>query len=158
MRRPAGSRTSRLSGRQRRASNRLSRPPRRRYTGLARRPETARKRRSMDAGDPDLMLLERWRRGERRAGEDLFARHFADIYWFFEHKTAGEADELAQQTFMACVAGRDAFRGQSTFRTYLFAIARNQLYSYLRRAPQRAQADFAITSLAEIVTSLSSRI
>jgi RNA polymerase sigma factor (sigma-70 family) len=112
----------------------------------------------MDAPDPDLVLLERWRGGEKRAGEDLFARHFADIYRFFEHKTAGEADELAQQTFMACVAGRDAFRGQSTFRTYLFAIARNQLYSYLRRAPQRAQADFAITSIAEIVTSLSSRI
>ncbi|HSR96298.1 MAG TPA: sigma-70 family RNA polymerase sigma factor [Kofleriaceae bacterium] len=112
----------------------------------------------MDAVDPDLVLLERWRSGERRAGEDLFARHFADIYRFFEHKTGGEADELAQQTFMACVAGRDAFRGQSTFRTYLFAIARNQLYSYLRRAPQRAQANFAITSIAEIVTSLSSRI
>jgi hypothetical protein len=40
----------------------------------------------------------------------------------------------------------------------LFAIARNQLYTYVRRAPQRAQADFAITSIGEIVTSLSSRI
>jgi RNA polymerase sigma factor (sigma-70 family) len=108
--------------------------------------------------DPDLALLEAWRAGNRRAGEDLFARHFADIYRFFEHKTADDADELAQQTFMACVAGRDSFRAQSTFRTYLFAIARNQLYSHLRRAPQRAQIDFAITSLAEIVTSLATRL
>ena len=112
----------------------------------------------MDAVDPDLVLLERWRGGERRAGEDLFARHFADIYRFFEHKTAGEADELAQQTFMACVAGRDAFRGQSTFRTYLFAIARNQLYSYLRKLPRGEHVDFEVTSIAELVTSLGSKL
>jgi RNA polymerase sigma factor (sigma-70 family) len=108
--------------------------------------------------DSDLELLDAWRAGNRRAGEDLFARHFADIYRFFEHKTGGDADELAQQTFMACVAARDTFRAQSTFRTYLFAIARNQLYSHLRRAPQRAQIDFAITSLAEVVTSLATRL
>jgi RNA polymerase sigma factor (sigma-70 family) len=108
--------------------------------------------------DSDLALLESWRAGNKRAGEDLFARHFADIYRFFEHKTGEEADELAQQTFMACVASRDTFRAQSTFRTYLFAIARNQLYSYLRRGAQRAQVDFAITSLAEIVTSLATRL
>lgn len=108
--------------------------------------------------DSDLALLESWRAGNKQAGEDLFARHFADIYRFFEHKTGGEADELAQQTFMACVASRDNFRAKSTFRTYLFAIARNQLYSHLRRGPQRAQVDFAITSLAEVVTSLATRM
>jgi len=108
--------------------------------------------------DSDLVLLETWRAGNKQAGEDLFTRHFADIYRFFEHKAGDAADELAQQTFMACVAGRDSFRGQSTFRTYLFAIARNQLYSHLRRATQRAQLDFTVTSLAEIVTSAATRL
>jgi RNA polymerase sigma-70 factor (ECF subfamily) len=108
--------------------------------------------------DSDLALLASWRAGNKQAGEDLFTRHFADIYRFFEHKAGDAADELAQQTFMACVAGRDNFRGQSTFRTYLFAIARNQLYSHLRRASQRAQVDFTVTSLAEIVTSAATRL
>src|SRR5215510_9471841 len=59
---------------------------------------------------------------------------------------------------MACVSGRDRFRRGSTFRTYLFAIARNQLYSFLRRLPRGEQVDFDQTSIAEIVTSLSSRL
>jgi RNA polymerase sigma-70 factor (ECF subfamily) len=108
--------------------------------------------------DPDLGLLDRWRAGDSRAGQELFTRHFAGIYQFFEHKVGLDADDLAQQTFMACVAGRDRFRGASTFRTYLFAIARNQLYTYLRRLPRGEQVDFEETSIGEIVTSLRSQI
>ncbi len=108
--------------------------------------------------DKDLALLERWRSGDVRAGQDLFARHFADIYRFFEHKAGSEADDLAQRTFTACVASREQFRGQSSFRSYLFAIARNALYTYLRRLPRGEHVDFEITSIAELVTSLSSRI
>lgn len=110
------------------------------------------------ATDPDLVLLERWRAGQRSAGEQLFARHVAEIHRFFEHKVGLDADELAQCTFLACVAGREQFRGESTFRTYMFAIARKQLYSYLRALPQRGAIDFATTSLAELVTSQATRI
>ena len=108
--------------------------------------------------DPDLALLDRWRTGDGQAGQDLFARHFADIYRFFEHKVARDADELAQRTFTACVAARDKFRGQSSFRSYLFAIARKQLYSYLRALPKGEHVDFEQTSIAELVTSPSSKL
>src|SRR5262245_53128434 len=84
--------------------------------------------------DSDLALVGRWRTGDKRAGEELFARHFTDIYRFLANRAGDAADELAQQTFLACVQGRDRFRGGSTFRTYLFAIARKQLYSHLRTA------------------------
>jgi RNA polymerase sigma-70 factor (ECF subfamily) len=110
------------------------------------------------AVDPDLGLLERWRAGDRGAGQDLFARHFADIYRFFEHKVAADADELAQHTFTACVAARDRFRSDSTFRTYLFAIARNQLYTYLRQLPKAAHVDFEDTSIADLMPSLASQL
>jgi RNA polymerase sigma-70 factor (ECF subfamily) len=108
--------------------------------------------------DPDLGLLERWRAGDSHAGQELFTRHFADIYRFLAHKVGPDADDLAQQTFMACVAGLERFRGGSTFRTYLFAIARNQLFTFLRRLPKGEQVDFDQTSIAELVTSLSSRL
>jgi RNA polymerase sigma factor (sigma-70 family) len=108
--------------------------------------------------DPDLELLERWRAGDSRAGQDLFARHFADIYRFFEYKVGGDADELAQRTFMACIAARDRFRGGSTFRTYLFAIARNQLYTFLRRLPRGEHVDFEHTSIADVMPSLGSQL
>jgi RNA polymerase sigma factor (sigma-70 family) len=108
--------------------------------------------------DPDLALLARWRAGDRQAGEDLFRRHFADIYRFFKNKARDEADDLAQRTFLACTASRDQFRSHSSFRTYLFAIARNELYGHLRRLPRGEHVDFEVTSIAELVTSPSSRL
>lgn len=111
----------------------------------------------MDADD-DLALLARWRGGEVDAGQRLFARHFDDVYRFFQHKLGPDADELVQRTFAACVAARDRFREQASFRTYLFAIARNQLYSYLRARSRVEVVDFEATSIAAIVTSLSSQL
>ncbi|HMG19698.1 MAG TPA: sigma-70 family RNA polymerase sigma factor [Kofleriaceae bacterium] len=108
--------------------------------------------------DPDLKLLESWRAGDSRAGQDLFARHFADIYRFFQYKVGADADDLAQRTFMACIDARDRFRGGSSFRTYLFAIARNQLYSFLRRMPRAEHVDFEHTSIADLMPSLGSQL
>ncbi len=108
--------------------------------------------------EDDLALLEHWRGGDQRAGQELFGRHFADVFRFFEHKVGPEADDLAQRTFMACVVSRDRFRGQSSFRTYVFAIARNELYSHLRARPRGEQIDFEATSIADLVTSAGSRL
>jgi RNA polymerase sigma factor (sigma-70 family) len=108
--------------------------------------------------DADLDLLERWRTGDARAGQELFARHFGDIYKFFQHKVGAEADDLVQRTFMACVSSRDQFQARSSFRTYLFSIARKQLYTYLRQLPKGEHVDFEVTSIAELVTSLGSKL
>jgi RNA polymerase sigma-70 factor (ECF subfamily) len=109
--------------------------------------------------DADLDLLEEWRAGDQTAGQALFARHFEDVYRFFAHKCRGDADELVQQTFLACVRARDQFRGQSTFRTYLFAVARHELYHHLRKLRRDDERlDFAVTSIGEIVTTPGSRI
>lgn len=108
--------------------------------------------------DDDLALLDRWRAGDLRAGQDLFSRHFGDVYRFLEHKIGGDADDLVQRTFTACVEARDSFRGHSSFRTYVFSIARNQLYSFLRSLRKNEHVDFEETSIAEIVTSLASQL
>ena len=63
-----------------------------------------------------------------------------------------------QKTFTSCVAARDRFRGQASFRTYLFAIARNELYTYLRRLPKAEHVDFDVTSIAEIRTSIGGQL
>ena len=108
--------------------------------------------------DADLILLERWRGGEPRAGQDLFKRHFPEVYRFFEHKCRGDADDLVQRTFFQCVRSRDQFRGQSSFRTYLFSIARHELYQHLREVRRGPPLDFHVTSIAEIVTTAGSRL
>jgi RNA polymerase sigma-70 factor (ECF subfamily) len=100
--------------------------------------------------DPDLELLERWCAGDQRAGNELFQRHFDSVCRFFQNKLDRDFDELVQTTFMACVRSRDQFRRQSSFRTYLFTIARNELYGYLRRRRRDQNVDFGVTSLADM--------
>jgi RNA polymerase sigma factor (sigma-70 family) len=80
----------------------------------------------------DVELLQAWRAGDRPAGERLVARHFRTVYGFFRNKIDGEVEDLVQRTFLHCVEARDAFRGDSSFRTYLLAIARNELFGHYR--------------------------
>jgi len=108
--------------------------------------------------DDDFTLLQRWSGGDSHAGETLCARYFDEIYRFFAHKLADEADDLTQQTFMACVKARDQFRGQSAFRTYLFTIARNELYMKLRKLPRAEHVDLDVSSLDELVSSPSKQL
>jgi RNA polymerase sigma-70 factor (ECF subfamily) len=109
--------------------------------------------------DDDLALLDRWCAGDRAAGNALFSNHFEAVYRFFEHKTDGEIDDLVQETFLACMRSRDTFRRQSSFRTYLFAIARHTLFGYWRRrVASRPTLDFDEVSVASLSTTAGSRL
>jgi RNA polymerase sigma-70 factor (ECF subfamily) len=81
----------------------------------------------------DIELLEAWRDGDREAGSELFERHFDSVCRFFANKMDTDVDDLVQRTFTACVEGKERFRGQSSFRTYLFGVAHNVLRSHLRK-------------------------
>lgn len=107
----------------------------------------------------DTALLERWRGGDTGAGEELFARHFDSIYGFFETKCSAEADELTQSTFLACLGARDQFRAEASFRTYLFTIARHELYRLLRTRQRRdAKLDFELSSIADLISTPATRL
>jgi RNA polymerase sigma factor (sigma-70 family) len=91
----------------------------------------------MDEGD--AVLLERWREGDRDAGELLVARHFDGLCRFFRNKVGDDAPDLIQQTFLACCEGRERIRGESRFRTYLFGVAKNVLFTHFRRRRKAAE-------------------
>ena len=96
----------------------------------------------MDDPEPDdFALLRAWRTGDERAGKQLFDRHFDAVYRFLRTKIGDAADDLCQQTFLGCLESKERFRGDATFRTFLFRIAKNRLYSHLRDS-QRARARF----------------
>jgi RNA polymerase sigma factor (sigma-70 family) len=86
-----------------------------------------------DRDHNDTELMEAWQAGDRKAGHELFTRHFKGIRRFFANKASGDTEELVQRTFARCVEGRDRFRNHSSFRTYLFGIARNVLREHFRR-------------------------
>lgn len=113
----------------------------------------------VDDAPDDMALLDRWCGGDSAAGNQLFKRHFAAVYRFFEHKTEGEVDDLVQETFHQCLHSRETFKRQSTFRTYLFAIARHVLFGYWRkRAHARPTVDFEEVTLESLSTSLGTRL
>jgi RNA polymerase sigma-70 factor (ECF subfamily) len=97
--------------------------------------------------ESDYDLLDAWRAGDAQAGTRLFERHFDSIYRFLRSKTAGDPSDLVQGVFLACVEGRDSFRGEASFRTYLYAVAKKQLYKHYR--DRKPGADFGVTSLAD---------
>lgn len=109
--------------------------------------------------ESDLDLLDRWRGGDKAAGQALLARHFDTLCGFFESKLDRDADDLVQRTMLACVASKDQFRKESSFRTYLFTVARHELFHYLRsRQRDGERLDFSVTSIAEILTTPASRM
>jgi RNA polymerase sigma factor (sigma-70 family) len=107
--------------------------------------------------EADQALLERWRAGEQAAGRDLLARYFAQLHRFFSNK-CNEPDELIQDTFLALVKARDQFAGRSSFRTYLFTIARHTLYAHLRVVQREQAFDPEVSSIAQLVTTPASRL
>jgi len=80
----------------------------------------------------DVELLEAWREGDERAGRALFERYFRPVARFFGLRVRGDVDDLVQQTFEACVGGRDRVRDGGSFRAYVFGVAHNVLRAHLR--------------------------
>lgn len=101
----------------------------------------------------DEALLESWRAGDRAAGEALLRRHFDSLYAFFRGKLddRGIVADLVQRTMLATFRGRQGFRSDASFRTWLFTIARHELFAVLRKAQKQPETiDFGDVSVAQL--------
>lgn len=107
----------------------------------------------------DLTLLDAWRSGDRAAGNALLERHFSSLLGFFSRKVGPDADDLIQRTLLACAESYRRVRDEASFRTYLFTIARHELYRYYRQRSQRHAAHgCSVSSLLDLQTSATGRI
>ncbi|MEX1363123.1 MAG: RNA polymerase sigma factor [Nannocystaceae bacterium] len=104
--------------------------------------------------DPDRALLDAWREGDRDAGNELVRRRIGEITWFFRNKVSREADvpDLVSQTFLGCLQGAQSFRGETSVRRFLYRVANNVLFGYIRKRAkrQREQLDFASVCVHEL--------
>lgn len=99
----------------------------------------------------DLELFEAWCDGDQAAGKRLFERHYPSVMRYFMNKAPRDHEDLTQRTFLACVTSRDNFRRASSFRTFVFGIARNILHRWLReRARHDDRLDFTGVSAADL--------
>ena len=100
-------------------------------------------------------MLDAWCDGDRRSGDVLVRKYFAAVHRFFRNKAWDESDDLAQTTFLRCVAMRERFQRRSSFRTFLFSVARHVLYEHYRSKAGGAQFDPAGSSVADLDPSPS---
>ena len=107
----------------------------------------------------DLELLEAWRRGDRQAGNQLVTRHFPRVRTYFINKLPSEHEDLVQETFARMVDARDQFRGEASFKTYLFRIARYVLAEQLRKRYRRGQpVELTSSTIADLTERRPSSI
>lgn len=103
--------------------------------------------------DPDRPAVEAARRDPARF-EALYRRYVAQIYSFalYETRDHHAAEDLTEQVFLRALAALPRFREQgegeaSTFRAWLFRIARNALANERRRERRHPEAPIELAAL-----------
>ena len=105
----------------------------------------------------DAALIEAWRAGDARAADTLLRRYFDPLWRFFRNKVDDQAEEMIQRTMTALLKTREQFRGESSFRTYLFRVARSELFRFYRERERAAERfNFDSVSVADMGASPSS--
>jgi RNA polymerase sigma-70 factor, ECF subfamily len=109
------------------------------------------------ASQSDLALLDAWRGGDRRAGSALFLRHYELVNRFFRSKAdASDIADLIQNTFVACIEGKDRYEGTGAFKSWLLGIAFRLLCRHYRsKQRMSARIDFGTVSACDLAPSPS---
>jgi len=87
----------------------------------------------------DQQLLERFLAGDEAAFEELVKRHQRDLYqfiWRYVRRHADTAD-LCQAVFVQVFVKAKQFRGQASFKTWLYQIAVNACKNFFRSEDRR---------------------
>ena len=82
----------------------------------------------------DNQLVSRFQRGEESAFDELVERHRRRIYSLVSRLSSpAEADDLAQEVFIAAYRALGNFRGDSAFSTWIYRIAVHVCSHHLRK-------------------------
>lgn len=86
----------------------------------------------------DEELIQQYLNGDESAFERLVERHLTPLYGFIYRLSGNpeEATDLTQETFLKAWKNIRNFDQERSFKTWLFAIARNTVFDYLRKKKQ----------------------
>lgn len=90
----------------------------------------------------DDELIQRARRDEPGAVQQIYERHAAAVYRRLTHLVGSdpEREDLMQEVFADLFRQLDRYRGAASLRTYLFRIVSNKAYDHLRQRQRRRRA------------------
>lgn len=98
----------------------------------------------MNAYDDNSLVTQAAVFHDRQAFGRLVVKYQSPIRRFFLHQTAGDealSDDLAQETFIKAYTNIGKFRGTAAFASWLYRIACNVFYDYVRRQRPAASID-----------------
>src|SRR5882762_3779174 len=85
----------------------------------------------------EAVLLERCRRGEAAAWDELFDLHYAAagrfIFQLDPNVTSEDAEDIYQDVFLTVIKSLNSFQGGCQFQTWLFRIALNRTRDFRAR-------------------------
>lgn len=86
-------------------------------------------------------LVERARRGDLKAYDELVQRYQQRIYATVYHMTSNheDANDLAQEAFIKGYQALKSFKGGSSFYTWIYRIAVNKTINFLKQRKNRSQ-------------------
>jgi RNA polymerase sigma factor (sigma-70 family) len=87
----------------------------------------------------EMVLVNRARRGDLKAYDELVRRYQERIYATVYHMTANheDANDLAQESFVKAFQALKSFKGGSSFYTWLYRIAVNKTINFLKQRKNR---------------------
>jgi RNA polymerase sigma-70 factor, ECF subfamily len=93
----------------------------------------------------DGALVQEARSGDPEALARLVQQNHAVVYRFLLARTADEdlAQDLTQDTFVKALRSLEQFRGDASFKTWLLAIARNEVLGRHRKDARRNERDLS---------------
>ena len=91
------------------------------------------------APEDEAVLVQRARRGDLAAYDELVRRHQERIYGTIYHMTSNheDANDLAQESFIKAFHALKSFKGGSSFYTWLYRIAVNKTINHLTQRKNR---------------------
>jgi len=97
--------------------------------------------------DEELMAL--FRRGNRGAFEELFARHHRKVIHFCYRMTSDQAsaEDAAQEVFLRIARGAATYEPTAKFTTWMYTVARRTTLNFLR--DEKGERDRAAASEPE---------
>jgi RNA polymerase sigma-70 factor (ECF subfamily) len=97
-------------------------------------------------------LVKKAQNGDKEALESLYKHFFNQIYYYIYSRVNNlhDAQEITSNVFLSMVEGIKKFKGQSTFKNYIFGIAKNKIRDYIRN--KYKTADFVLESYFEDAT------
>jgi len=86
----------------------------------------------------DHYLIERIKQGDLKAFDELYCRYLKPIYGYIYKRVnhREDAEDITQDVFVRVFRHIKNFRGEASFATWLYLIAKNEISSFFRKRSQ----------------------